>query len=339
MATLSQQWPTLVDLLKRMGPDGAIMSVAEMLQQTNPLLADMPFVEGNLPTGHTFGVRTALPAPTWRRYNEGVPAAKSQSETYTETCGMLEAFSKIDVSLAALNGNGPAFRLSENKAFMQGFNHEVARAIFYASTQVNPEQIHGLISRLNVRAGNPAADQILKANEVGGGAVADGSDNTSILCIGWSPTTVYGIYPKGSQVGLTHEDLGKVLTKDSGGVNEFTAWVDHWKWDLGLAVQDYRYVSRVANIDTGIWKADMSTGTDLTLCFDAALDALKDLNTVRPVLYCNKKTFNMWKQQMIKKGTVNLLEYIQRGERKDYSYMGVPIVRDDAMTITETFIA
>lgn len=335
MTTINTQFPSLADMVKRSNPQGYLIEVAEMLMQQNAILADMPFHEGNLATGHTFGVRTALPTPTWRKFNQGVDAHKSQTENYTETCGMLEDFSKIDCALAALNGNSAAWRLSENKAFLQGFNHEVARAILYESTVDNPERIHGVMTRLNVTANNVAAEQILKADVVGGGAAGAGNDQTSILCIGWGPKTVYGIYPKGSKAGLFHEDLGKQLAKDANN-KEFTAWVDHWKWDLGVAVEDYRYVSRVCNIDTGIWKADMTTGPDLTLCFDAALDALKETNTVNPVMYCNKKTFNMWRQQLIKKGTANLLEYIQRGNRKDMSYMGVPIMRVDAMTLTES---
>jgi hypothetical protein len=341
MATLNTEWPSLVDVLKRLGPDGIIMPVAEFLQQTNPILHDLPWKEGNLPTGHTFGIRTALPTPEWRRYNQGVGAGKSQSETYTESCGMMEKFSKLDVALGKLNGNGPAWRLSENKAFVQGFNHEFVRAMLYESVKDSPEKIHGIISRLNAssnadRLANPAVDQIIDAPTVAGGAAASGNDATSILCIGWGEETVYGIFPKGSKAGLQHEDLGKQLVKDSGGVKEYTAWVDHWKWDCGIAVQDYRYVGRVCNIDTSIWKADLTTGPDLTLCFDAAIDTLKEENTVRPVLYCRKETFQMWRQQMIKKGTPNLLEYIQRGVRKDYSYMGIPIVRVDAMSKTET---
>ncbi len=335
MTTINTQWPSLADMVKRTGPDGFIMDVAEMLTQKNVLLADMPFREGNLPTGHVFGVRNALPTPTWRRYNQGVDAHKSQSESYTESCGMLEDFAKIDCALAALNGNGPAWRASEDKAFVQGFNNEVVRALIYESVATAPERIHGLMSRLDATAGNVAAGQILKADVVGGGAAAAGADSTSILCIGWSPDTVYGIFPKGSKGGLQHEDLGKQIVKDAAG-KEYTAWVSHWKWDLGLCVQDYRYVSRVCNIDTSIWSAGMATGTNLTLCFDSALDALFDQDSVRPVFYCNKKTFLMFRQQLITKGTANLLEYVQRGVRKDWSYMGVPIMRTDAMTLTES---
>ncbi len=334
MATINNEWPSLVDVMKRLGPDGILMDVAEFLQQRNPILYDLPWKEGNLPTGHVFSVRTALPTPEWRKYNEGVGAGKSQSETYTETCGMMEKFSKLDVALGKLNGNGPAWRLSENKAFVQGFNHEFVRAMLYESVADSPEKIHGIMSRLNVTSGNPAASQIIKADVVGGGAAGSGNDQTSILCIGWGSDTVYGIFPKGSTAGLQHEDLGKQLVKDANN-KEYTAWVDHWKWDCGVAVQDYRYVSRVVNIDTSLWHAAMTTGPDLTLCFDAAIDGLYDTDSVRPVLYCRKETFNMWKQQLIKKGTANLLEYVQRGVRKDYSYMGVPIVRVDAMSLTE----
>jgi hypothetical protein len=341
MATVNTTFPSLVDVAKRLGPDGYVMDVLELLTQINPILYDMAFREGNLTTGHTFGVRTALPTPTWRRYNQGVDPHKSQSETYTETCGMLEDYSKIDVALAALNGNGPAYRMSENKAFMQGFNNEVVRAILYESIALNPERIHGIMPRLNATANNPAAGQIIKADSlynVGSTVATAGSDHASILGIGWGEHTVYGIFPKGSKGGLQHEDLGKQLTRDVNN-KEFTAWVDHWKWDLGVAVEDYRYITRVCNIDATLWKPDMSTGQDLTLCFDAALDGIREINTVNPVLYCRKEVFTAWRQQMIKKGTANLLEWVQRGNRKDWSYMGVPIVRTDAMSLTEAQVS
>lgn len=52
---------TLADHAKRMDPteDPAIV---ELLSQTNPILTDMVYVEGNLPTGHRTTIRTGLPA-------------------------------------------------------------------------------------------------------------------------------------------------------------------------------------------------------------------------------------------------------------------------------------
>lgn len=41
---------TLADWGKRVDPNGKVDKIIELLGQTNPILQDMPFVEGNLPT-------------------------------------------------------------------------------------------------------------------------------------------------------------------------------------------------------------------------------------------------------------------------------------------------
>lgn len=334
MAAVGTLYPTLVDITKRTDPSGNIADVVEMLSKVNPILQDIAFSEGNLPTGHTYTSRVALPTPTWRKFNQGVAPTKSVTDQYTETCGMLEAFSKVDCALANLNGNAAAFRADEDSAFTMGFGLEVARALFYESLSSNPERIHGLAVRLgSTAASNPAAAQIIK-----GDATASGNDQTSIWLIGWSPRTVFGIYPKGSVAGLKSEDLGKQLTKDANN-NDFTAWVTHWMWQLGLVVRDYRYVARVCNIDTSAWKADLSAGVDLVLSMDDAYAALFDRESVQPVFYMNRAAFSMYNKQLQKKGTTNLLEYLERGGVRIPHFLGVPIRLVDAITSTESVVS
>ena len=91
MATLSVTNPTLVDFAKRTDPDGKIDSIVEMLAETNEVLEDMSFQEGNLPTGHRSTIRSGLPASTWRKLNYGVQPSKSTTVQITDTCGMLES--------------------------------------------------------------------------------------------------------------------------------------------------------------------------------------------------------------------------------------------------------
>ena len=57
---------TLADWGKRVDPNGKVDKIIELLNQTNPILQDMPFVEGNLPTGHRTTIRSGLPSATWR---------------------------------------------------------------------------------------------------------------------------------------------------------------------------------------------------------------------------------------------------------------------------------
>jgi hypothetical protein len=69
MATLAVLALTLADWAARLDPNGTTADVAELLGQTNAILADAVFMEGNLPTGHRVVVRTGLPTVYWRALN------------------------------------------------------------------------------------------------------------------------------------------------------------------------------------------------------------------------------------------------------------------------------
>ncbi len=104
MATIGPMALTLMDWAKRIDDDGKIAEIINLLSQTNEILEDMLWVEGNLPTGHKTTIRTGLPQAYWRLLNQGVPRGKSTTAQITETCGMLETYSDIDVDLVALAG-------------------------------------------------------------------------------------------------------------------------------------------------------------------------------------------------------------------------------------------
>ena len=127
--------PTLADVIKRTEPGvnggpGKIATIVEMLTETNEILQDMTYVEGNLPTGHKTTIRTGLPSAAWRMLNYGVQPSKSDTAQITDACGMLEAYAEVDKALVELNGNAAAFRLSEDRAFLEAMNQEMASTLF-----------------------------------------------------------------------------------------------------------------------------------------------------------------------------------------------------------------
>ena len=138
MAAIGNTALTYTDWAKRYN-DGRISVIVELLSQTNEILDDMRWVEGNLPTGHRTSVRTGLPLGTWRQLNYGVQPTKSTTSQVTDTCGMLETYSEIDKALADLNGNTAEFRLSEDKAFLEGLSQQLAQTLFYGNTATTPE--------------------------------------------------------------------------------------------------------------------------------------------------------------------------------------------------------
>ncbi len=243
MATIGPMALTLMDWAKRIDDEGKIAEIINLLSQTNEILEDMLWVEGNLPTGHKTTIRTGLPQAYWRLLNQGVPRGKSSTAQITETCGMLETYSDIDVDLVALAGNDRSFRLSEELAFLEGMNQQMAGTIFYNNITSVPAAFMGLAPRyptVNVNNAQTANNVI----DAGG----TGSTNTSMWLIMWGPTAVHGIFPRGRKAGFVQEDMGKTPVYDSNN-NPYYAWRTHYKWDAGLVVKDWRFAVRICNID------------------------------------------------------------------------------------------
>lgn len=333
MATINATLPTLQDLVSRMDPNGAVANVVEILTQQNAFLQDMVFKEGNLPTGHMFTSRKALPSGTWRRFNQGVAPSKSRTDQITETCGKLAAMSKIDCSLAKLNGNEAAFRASEDRAFVQGLSNDMETAIIYSSLASTPEQIQGFAPRLASTSGLWGGQVLITTN--GTGIATSGSDQSSVWLVCWGPDTVYGIYPKGSTGGLKMEDGGKQLTRDSGGTNEFWAYVSSWEWDIGLCVQDYRNLVRLANIDTS---AIVGTGKLLIEGMVKATKQCFDLKRGRPVFYANRKIEAYLHLQALDSTVNSTLRVEAIGGAPITTFLGIPVKTSDAITNAEAII-
>jgi hypothetical protein len=292
MATLSTNYPTLLDWARRLDPDGSNVTadIVEILNENNEVLQDMMFQEGNLPTGHRSTIRTGLPAPTWRKLYGGVQPSKSTTVQVTDSTGMLEAYAEVDKALADLNGNTASFRMSEDKAHIEGMSQEMADTLFYGNESTEPEAFTGLAPRFNsLSAAN--GDNIIDA----GGT---GSDNTSIWLVVWGPNSVHGIFPKGSRAGIQRDDKGQVTIENVDGLGgRMEAYRTHYRWDAGLTVKDWRYIVRIANIDVSDLTATAATGANLYDLITQALELPPSLNGGRPVLYASRKLRTFLRRQ------------------------------------------
>ena len=332
MAVINQTFPSLLDVAKRTDPSGRIAKIAEVLTIDSPIIADCPWVEANGPDGHLVTTRTGLPSGTWRRFNQGVTPTKSNTAQFTETCGMLDAYSNVDVALAKRNGNEAEFRQSEDLAFVAGLKRQMETAFVYASTKTTPEQIAGLSPRLDVTSGNSYSNQIIKHD-----AGASGSDQTSIWLIGWAPRKVYGIYPKGSTAGLDQQDLGVEMVDDGVTAGaKFRAYRSYFTWNAGLCVEDYRYLIRICNIDTSNLAA---TGSALIQSMMEATERIQSLEDCSPVFYMNRTVRSFLRKQEVDTVKNSTLEFDRVGGKPVMSFSGIPIHRTDAILNTEAIIS
>ena len=344
MATLGTTAVTYADWAKRLDDGYKVATIVELLSQTNEALLDMLVEEGNLPTGHKTTVRTGLPQATWRLLNYGVPNAKSTTAQVVDTCGNLETYSVIDKDIADLNGNTAEFRMSEAMSFLEGMNQQMATTLFYGNTALNPERFMGLSPRYNSVS---TATAQTAANVIDGGG--QGATNTSLWVVTWGPNTCHGIFPKGKITGLQHRDMGEWPVLDANN-NTYQAYRDHFKWELGLCVRDWRYVARLCNIDvtllSGVNAANLinslvrllyrlPTTTPMATGVQTSDAPTVQGNMGRTVIYCNRVIRTYLDLQAMNKTNV-LLELRQFEGEVVTTFRGIPVRTVDAILNTES---
>ena len=335
MATLSTSNLTLADWAKRSDPDGRVPIVAELLSQTNEILDDCVFKEGNLPTGERVIIRTGLPSVYFRALNQGIPGSKSTTAQVDEACAILEARSEVDKDLAMLNGNTAQFRLSEDTAFLEAMNQTQAETMFYGNPGTDPKKFLGLAPRY----GDLSADNAVNILDAGG----SGSDNASVYLVVWGDQTVYCPFPKGSKAGLTHEDLGEQTVYNSDGTR-LQAFATRYQWKNGLVVKDWRYVVRICNIDIsdlgGVSGTQATTAaTALVKLMARATYRIPNMAMGRAAFYMNRTVHSGLSIAAMDKSQ-NVLEIekglTQFGQAKSYlSFLGTPIRQVDSLINAE----
>ena len=286
----------------------------------------MTVIEANGFTEHKTTVRSGLPTGTWRKLNYGVQPEKSRTVQIKDSLGMLETYAEVDKALADLNGNSASWRLSEDRAFLEGINQTLATALFYGDASLDPEKFTGLAPRYS----SLSAENAINIIDAGG----TGSDNASIWLVVWGPKTCHAIYPKGSPAGLQSRDLGEDTLTDAAG-GRYQGYRTHYKWDIGLTLRDWRYVVRIANVDVSDLTKNAASGADLIDLLTQAVELIPNLGMGRPVFYMPRKLRSFLRRQITNKVAASTLTMEEVAGRKVVAFDGIPCRRTDALLLTE----
>jgi len=335
-----------MDWAKRQDDDGRTAIIVDLLSQTNEMMLDMLWIEGNQTDGHKTTMTTGLPEGTWREFYQGISPTKGGTAQIKDTVGVLEAYSDIDMDLADLNGNSAEFRLSESAMFMEGMTQQAQQAFLYENTRLNPERMLGFTPRYNSleTSVSQSANNVISA---GGTA----STNTSVWFIQWGANTCAGIFPRGAKAGLSMEDLGR-KTKYLPSGTQFEVYSSYFKWKMGLCVRDWRYVTRLCNIDVSYL-----TGTQAANLINLFISAFAHWPTAprmatlapdptmpsgvvgggRAAIYCNRTIATFMSLQATNKTNV-LLQMQEFAGMVVPTFRGVPIRIVDQLLSTEAAV-
>lgn len=329
MAVIGSTFVDLIDIYKQQDPDGQQAVVIELLAEMNPILDDAIAVECNKGTTHLHTVRTGLPSVSWGMLYQGIDQSKSKTAQVEDTTGFVEGLSTIDERLLELaGGNEGAVRLSEAMSYLEAMNQEVAIKMFYGDTASDPEEFMGLAPRFNSLSA-PNGGQIIDA----GGT---GSDNSSIWFVTWGERQTCLLYPKGTQAGVKREDMGRQRVQDADG-KAYYAKEEKFTWHVGLAVKDWRYVARVANIDM----SNVAAGS--VKLYDFLRKAYYKLQNRRVAggklaIYCNRDILEALDALATNAGATDSFVRLKPMEiegKEVMTYRGIPIREVDALLNTE----
>lgn len=337
MAAKGVKFVTLADVAKNKGKQ--IGQVAEVLVQNNAILEDCPYREMNEGTIHKESIRSALPAVYYRKANQPIPASKTGIEERSFTAAHFESKSQIDRAVAERGGkeNVSYNRWNEAQGHLQSHAIELAQLMIYGSPADNNRKVAGFFDIYSTLDPNEeVSKQIIDAEGVG-------TDNCSILKVHWGEKSIFGVYPRGTQAGLTrmdHSEGGKLVqiqgVDENGQPGHFWGYEEEFMTDHGLVVKDYRQAVRIANIDVSELVAGTVDAADLIDLMISAEYRIDNPKNGKGVWYVNRTVQAMLHKQALNKvGAGGGLTFDNYEGKRVLMFLESPVRLVDALLNTE----
>lgn len=346
MATVGTGAFTYAEWALRHDADGKISALIDLLSQFNGMMDDQMVVECQSGNAFEYTQVVKLPVATRRIYNQGVAATQAGVAKSVTTCAEYGDWVNFDASIAELGGNLAELRAQEDLLHIEAMGQLVASDLWYGSRANDPTQFTGLSNIYNTidTAISPLAKNVIDCN-------GTGSDNASMWLVTWGPKKIHTLFPKGTQAGMKHQDYGNMVPlRDSSGL-EYPGYRTWLGWKLGLAIPDWRYVVRAANIDV----SDLDTASPANIIntlvkmvhktptapFGVApiqdSDAPQQLVPGRSAIYMNRTLLTFLDLQAMNKVNV-LLKQVEWQGGVITTFRGIPLRGCDALLNSEARI-
>lgn len=335
----------LASWAKTTDPNFKQAMIAELLMQSNEVIYDMMWEEGNTPIGHQITQRTGLPTTYTRQLNQFVNASRGQTAQIVEPMAQFQTIAEYDQDLLDLWADKGRFLYNQSLGFMESISQKYAGSLIYGDPSTDATQFLGLAPRYSTVNTTNAANAV---NVIDGGGT--GATNTSMWLLTISPKSLYGIFPKGSVAGIRHRVNPDVVIQGSTQMGGGRMWAhqEEWDWKCGLAIPDWRWNVRIANVDVPSLRTQTGA-TDLTEAMIDALYRIPSINTPasttgnpltsinipgKQVFYCNRTVRAALHKQMLNK-TNNQLTMEDWYGHKVMTFQGIPIRNIDQILNTE----
>lgn len=336
MAFVINEAYTLPDVLRTRAPNGKHMSAVDVLSGNYPLVEEMVNIEANDVTSHQFLRTSSEPSGSLVRLNEGAPFTAANVVPVREQLCRLEANAQVDERILEKAPDPIRYRREREAMHFRGLIKQYHSIVFTGNMGTDDKSINGLATRYGVVN---AVDGGVTGNVQSMGATT-GTTNSSIWLLKHGPNEFFGIYPYGSAGGIKEEDWGKETAYDASS-NPYKVYRTHWSWEFGIGVADERCVQRLCNIAASGNHSFFEDGTTVQKGERKLIDMIERLpggNTDNCALYCGPQMLAQFRKRLNDKSNLFFTVEDVWG-RKMLSFMGIPIIRVDTLSATESVVS
>lgn len=335
---------TYPDMLKGLDPKGKFdHRVINLAVRANEMLDDITVVEANNGSALETTFRTEVPKPVWTQYYGGVPSNKGSKAKLKVASGRMATKITVDKKMYDDAADKDAVVYDEVMGAQAGMRMAMGDMLVYGRLADNPLGFNGLMKHYDAIGAETVDDSrsehyVFDAFGKAGGDKASSEDRLgSMLLVGWSPNTITCFHPQGHKQGgieITPKRVVDILDPDKGGDATYEAYLQYLYWSLGLAVRDFRYGGRIANIQ----RDDMLNGKDKGLGYIELIDRLSTRvldDGVKQAWYMDKLMFEKVRTLFSRLTRDNAITFSQVEGRKEKKLFGIPVRIQECMKVNE----
>jgi len=331
---------TLRDFAAGEKADGSFdHDIIDMVTEDNNILDDITFIEADDGSTLRSTIRNGIPHGTWTTYYKGIAPNKSGKTQVRDVCGRIATRIAVDRNLYNDSPHAAETLLDEAQTHIDGLREDVIDCLFYGNINKEARKFNGLYNFYDAYGAEATPSSSFAHYVVNGATTTPSTSNMlrSIWLVGWGRKSITGFYPKDAkQVGLVRGALEDSFDFDAAG-NKYPTKEQEISWTLGLAVRDFRYGGRIANVERSIMGEYATPGKYVELIED--LIARVKRGGVNQAFYMEP---NVWRHLRKLFGRItrsNAITYEQVTQEKAPTLYGIPVRLCDALDTDEEVCA
>lgn len=333
MPVIGTRNPTYRDVLSGLKKDGSRdADIVELFTQELPILDDIVVIEANEGTTNLSTIRAGLPSVAWTGLYEGPQPSKGSKRQVKDASGMAESIMEVAKKLYDIAPDKAGLLLDEAVTHVEAMGQDVATAMMYGDIAANPKQFNGLTKRFpNIHNGEDSNESPFY--------VLNGAKNSistaalrSIWLVGHGKKAVSAFYPKGTKGGIVRNPVEEAWASDEEN-GRYKVMLQLFQWSIGMTVKDFRYVGRIANIESDAMFATSGQPDYLELVRRLHI-RVKNAG-VKQTFYMDKMTFEMINVMCGRKTQANAIRSEMLFERPVYTLFGIPVRMLDSLETDE----